>query len=583
MVKRVTLFYSVVFWISLLGVLAFIIDFGFNPSNNVEYFFRVFYFFVLLIGVGTTFLRYIQNLSKIKQKAFIFDFISIVFTIFLFIIHFTSYIDPKTHPYLTNINLVKIAVILTFIREFFELNLKFNRTLLNPGQLFVVSFIVIIVFGSFLLMLPNATHDGISYLDALFTSTSAVCVTGLIVVDTATYFTQFGQVIIMILIQVGGLGILTFASYFSYFFKGGATYENQLVLSDVTSSKKIGEVFSVLKYILLITFSIEIVSGLLIYSSLDSSLFENDLEHIFFAVFHAVSAFCNAGFSTLSSGLYDSSFRFNYVFQLIVVFTFIFGGLGFPIVTNLLKYIKYKIISVLKFTKQSLVYKPWVLNINSRITLITTISLTCIGTSLFLWSEYDNVLVEHQSFFGKFVTSLFGATTPRTAGFNTFDFSDLSFATLMMIFLFMWIGASPSSTGGGIKTSTFAIATLNIFSLAKGKSRIEIFRRQIADISVRRAFAIISLSLVVIGSGIMMISIIEKDIDLLDIAFECFSAYSTVGLSLGVTAYLSSISKFILIIIMFVGRVSMLTIIVALFKKVNYKNYSYPSEEITIN
>jgi Trk-type K+ transport system membrane component len=583
MFKQVNLFYSIVFWISLFGVLAFIIDFGFNPSSDVQKVFNVFYFIVLFIGVGTTFFRYIQDFSKIKQKAFIFDFLTIVFTLILFFIHFTSYVDEGLHPYLSHINLVKVAIIFTFIREFFELNIQFNRTLLNPGQLFIVSFIVIIILGSFFLMLPNATHDGISFLDALFTSTSAVCVTGLIVVDTASYFTSFGQVIIMILIQIGGIGILTFASYFSYFFKGGATYENQLVLSDVTSSKKIGEVFSVLKYIILITFSIEIVSGLLIYSSVDSSLFANDLEHIFFSAFHAVSSFCNAGFSTLTDGLYDSSFRFNYVFQLIVIFTFIFGGLGFPIVANLLKYLKYKIISIFNFSKQSLIHKPWVLNINSRITLITTFSLTIIGSCLFLLSEYDNVLTEHESFFGKLVTSLFGAATPRTAGFNTFDFADLSFSTLMMIFLFMWIGASPSSTGGGIKTSTFAIATLNIFSLAKGKSRIEIFRRKIADISVRRAFAIISLSLVVIGSGIMVISMVEKEMELLDIAFECFSAYSTVGLSLGVTADLSNTSKFVLVIIMFVGRVSMLTIIVALFKKVNYKNYHYPSEEITMN
>jgi Trk-type K+ transport system membrane component len=153
----------------------------------------------------------------------------------------------------------------------------------------------------------------------------------------------------------------------------------------------------------------------------------------------------------------------------------------------------------------------------------------------------------------------------------------------MMVFLLMWIGASPASTGGGIKTSTFAIATLNLLSLAKGKTRIEIFKREIADISVRRSFAIISLSLIVIGFGIMLISIFDREKDLMDIGFECFSAYSTVGLSLGITASLSKMSKFIIIVIMFVGRVSMLTIIIAIFKKVKSKNYRYPTEEITIN
>jgi Trk-type K+ transport system membrane component len=201
---------------------------------------------------------------------------------------------------------------------------------------------------------------------------------------------------------------------------------------------------------------------------------------------------------------------------------------------------------------------------------------------MFYFLEYNNTLAEHNGF-GKMVTALFGATTPRTAGFNTIDTAAIAFPTLMMVFLLMWIGASPQSTGGGIKTSTFAIATLNILSLAKGKSRIEIFRREIADISVRRAFAIISLSLVVIGFAIIFISMFDPDKELKDIAFECFSAYSTVGLSLGITGDLSSASKFVIIVVMFVGRISMLSLVIAVFKKIKHKNYSYPKEEITIN
>ena len=153
----------------------------------------------------------------------------------------------------------------------------------------------------------------------------------------------------------------------------------------------------------------------------------------------------------------------------------------------------------------------------------------------------------------------------------------------MIIFLLMWIGASPASTGGGIKTSTFAIATLNILSLAQGKSRIELYRREVADISVRRAFATISLSLIVIGFGIVLISVFDADKSLIQIGFECFSAFSTVGLSLGITSSLSDMSKLILTVVMFIGRVSMLSLLIAVFKKVRYKNYKYPSEEIVIN
>jgi trk system potassium uptake protein len=573
-------FYRIAFWISLTGLLAIISDFGFSQSDFFQKFLDRFYFLVLGIGLISTFARYIQYRHLIRRKAFIFDLISVGFTLWLYYMYLFVGVPFETDLILENPIWVKIAVLLTFIREFSELKINFKRTILNPAQLFILSFLVIILIGSLLLILPNATYDRISYLDALFTSTSAVCVTGLVVVDTGTHFTLFGQTIIMVLIQVGGLGILTFASYFSYFFKGGTTYENQLALGDMTSSKKLGEVFSTLKYIILITFGIELFSGILIYSSIDSSNFSSQSDQLFFSAFHSVSAFCNAGFSTLSDSLYDIGFRFNYYLQLVVIFTFVLGGLGFPIVVNILKFLKYKIITLFSPSKRK--FRPWVLNLDSRITLITTLSISLVAFVIFYFLEYNNTLAEHNGF-GKIVTALFGATTPRTAGFNTIDTAAMAFPTLMMVFLLMWIGASPQSTGGGIKTSTFAIAILNIMSLAKGKSRVEIFRREIADISVRRAFAIISLSLVVIGFGIMFISIFDPGKQLMDIAFECFSAYSTVGLSLGITGDLSSASKFVIIVIMFVGRISMLSLVIAVFKKIKHKNYSYPKEEITIN
>jgi Trk-type K+ transport system membrane component len=386
----------------------------------------------------------------------------------------------------------------------------------------------------------------------------------------------------MILIQVGGLGILTFASYFSYFFKGGTSYENQLAMTDMTSSKQLGEVFSILKYIILITFGIELFSGILIYTSIDSSNFNTQSEQLFFSAFHSISAFCNAGFSTLTNSLYETGFRFNYYLQIIIIFTFVLGGLGFPIVVNLLKYVKYKISTLFSLYSRKNVYKPWVLNLNSRITLVTTFSVSIVAFAIFYFLEYNNTLAEHNGF-GKIVTALFGATTPRTAGFNTIDTTAMAFPTLMMVIFLMWIGASPQSTGGGIKTSTFAIATLNILSLAKGKTRIEIFRREIADISVKRAFAIIFLSLAVIGTAIMLISLFDPEKELLEVAFECFSAYSTVGLSMGITSDLSSASKFVVIVVMFVGRISMLSLVIAVFKKVRHKNYNYPKEDITIN
>ena len=577
------LFFKITFLLSLIGLFVLIFDFGYNQDNPIQELINGYYFIVLIAGILATAIRYLTLKKNLQDKVFIFDAVSLLIIIYLILIHFFSQEAHRHLSFLYNDNWVKFAILLTFIREFAEQKINYKRTLLNPAQLFIASFLAIIFFGAFLLQLPNATYTEISYLDALFTSTSAVCVTGLIVVDTGSFFTQFGQTIILLLIQVGGIGILTFASYFSYFFKGGSNYENQLVLSDLTNSQKLSDVFSTLKRILVITFSIEIIGGLLIYTSLNNALLPTIFERTFFAVFHSVSAFCNAGFSTLPNSLYESGFRFNYSLQSYIIVLFVIGGLGFPIVVNILKYLKDWIINKFhNFSKNNVQHKPWVLSINSRITLITTFSLTIIGTVLFYLSEYNNLLAPHSGI-GKVVTALFGATTPRTAGFNTVDMAALNFSTLMLIFLLMWIGASPASTGGGIKTSTFAIATLNFLSLAKGKTRIEVYRREISDISVRRAFAVISLSLFVIGTGIIAISIFDSDKDLKSIAFECFSAYSTVGLSIGITASLSSASKFVIILIMFIGRVSMLSILIAVIRKVKHKNYRYPTEEITIN
>ena len=576
-------FFQITFLLSLIGLFVLITDFGYDQSEPIQGYINGYYFLILALGILATVIRYVTLKKNIHDKVFIFDAVSLLIIIYIIFIHFFSQEAHRHLSFLYNDNWLKFAILLTLIREFAEQKINYKRTLLNPAQLFIASFLVIIFIGTFLLMLPNATYTEISYLDALFTSASAVCVTGLIVVDTGTFFTQFGQTIILLLIQLGGIGILTFASYFSYFFKGGSNYENQLVLSDLTNSQKLSDVFSTLKRILVITFSIEIIGGLLIYTSLNNALLPTIFERTFFAAFHAVSAFCNAGFSTLPNSLYESGFRFNYPLQSYIIVLFVIGGLGFPIVVNVLKYLKYWIVNKFQnFSKNNIQHKPWVLNLNSRITLITTFSLTIIGTVLFYLSEYNNLLAPHSGI-GKVVTALFGATTPRTAGFNTVDMAALNFSTLMLIFLLMWIGASPASTGGGIKTSTFAIATLNFLSLAKGKTRIEIYRREISDISVRRAFAVISLSLFVIGSGIIAISVFDSDKDLKSIAFECFSAYSTVGLSIGITASLSSASKFVIILIMFIGRVSMLSILIAVIKKVKHKNYRYPTEEITIN
>ena len=572
-------------WLSALAAGTVIFDFGFAHSLEVRDYLDLFYSVVLVFGIVSILIRYFVSKDKFRLKVKVFD--GLLFTLFFFLVLVqidTLLESQPTLQFFNHIGWVFLSVYLYLIREASALKFSLKREYLNPAQVFIGSFLVMILIGTLLLMLPNATHDGISALDALFTSTSAVCVTGLIVVDTGTYFTDLGQMIILVLIQLGGLGIMTFASYFSYFFRGKTSYENQLMLKDMTNSDKIGEVFSVLKKIIFVTFLIEFIGAVFIFLSVDRSVISGTGERIFFSIFHTISAFCNAGFSTLENSLYEPEFKFNYPLLLIVATLFILGGIGFPILFNLYKYFQYFVKNQflkIRHPRES-VYLPWVLSLNSRIVLMTSFVLLLAGSTLFYIFEYNNTLAEHSGF-GKVVTAFFSGATPRTAGFNSVDMSAVNFGTLMIIFLLMWIGASPGSTGGGIKTSTFAVATLNFISLARGKDRIEVYRRQITDISVRRAFAIIALSLMVIGTAVFLIASFDSDKNLLSIAFECFSAYSTVGLSVGITPQLSAPSKLVIISTMFIGRVSMLTILIAVLRRVKHLNYRYPGEEILMN
>jgi len=564
------------FWLSLASLLLVVVDLGFSHDSAWKKVIHWVYLVVLSVVAIPLAARYFTKKDRPARQALWFD----IFLIVLVLLTLSGQTGWAIAHVMASRPWLAFVLLIVFFRELSIIDFGFKRRYVNPAQLFIASFMGIIVLGTLLLLLPNATHEGISVVDALFTSTSAVCVTGLIVVDTGSYFTTFGQSVIILLIQAGGIGIMTFTSYFSYFFRGSSSLEHQLILSEMTNSDRVGEVFGTLKKIIQLTFLIEAVGLVFIYASLDNGLLPAFSERAFFAVFHAVSAFCNAGFSTLELGLYETGYRFNYLLQLTLAFLFIIGGIGFPIVFNFIKYLRHVVIHRLLRSESN--YAPWILTINTRIVLATTAILLAVGTGLFFILEYHNTMAEHRGL-GKLVTAFFGAATPRTAGFNTVDMTALTFPTLMVIFFLMWVGASPGSTGGGIKTTTLAIGTLNYISLARGKDRIETFGREVTSQSVRRAFAFISLSLIAIGGAVFLLSLTDGEKPLLHLAFECFSAYSTVGLSIGITAGLSTGGKLVIIGTMFVGRVSLLTVLVAVFRKVKYMNYRYPSEDISIN
>jgi Trk-type K+ transport system membrane component len=447
----------------------------------------------------------------------------------------------------------------------------------NPTILFVGSFASIALIGAFLLMLPKATVSGISFVDALFTATSAVCVTGLIVLDTANDFTFLGQTIILVLFQLGGIGILTFTSFFSFFFKGSTSFREELYVKDFTSSE-LQDALNMGMRIVAFTLSLEAIGAVYIFFTADNIPVD---DRLFFSVFHAVSAFCNAGFSTMSSGLGDSLLRFDYAFQWGIIILIILGGLGYNIVFNYFTYAK-------EFFKKLFVehkaFRPTrIITLNTKIVIYTTVILLSASTFFLFFSEWSHTLSEHISLFGKFTTSVFNAVTPRTAGFNTIDFSQMAMPSLLFVILLMWIGASPGSTGGGIKTTTFAIATLNVFSIARGKNHIELGTREVSSGTVNRAFAIVVVSLITIGAGILLLLFFEPGARLIDVVFECFSAYSTVGLSLGLTPNLSVESRYVIIVLMFVGRIGTLNLLFGMMRRIQTKFYKYPQENIFIN
>ncbi|QNL52171.1 ATPase [Olivibacter sp. SDN3] len=568
---------------SLVCSLFILAHIGYNSDITVSLFFDqvivgVFYAFGILTLVKTT-IRFTSRSDDIASK-YAELFLCFYFC-FVVIERFIAPISPDS--FFRQAEWLYMGIFGVFLVEISKSSLFFDRFYFNPTLLFVLSFLFLVLLGTALLLLPKVTNGPpLSFVNALFMATSAVCITGLSVVDISADFTLFGQTVLIVLVQLGGLGIMTFTGFFGYFFSGGFSYKNQLMYTELLSENKLGSVINTLLKIISVTFFFEAVGAVLIYMHTRELSDQLNQSHFFFAIFHAISAFCNAGFSTLPQGLYEDEIRFNYPLVFTIALLFILGGLGFGIVFNTFTFIKRWIINIFCriYHGKPYHYKAWVISFNSRLVAWTTFILLAIGTVSCLILEYNNSLAEHDSFLGKLTTAFFLGATPRSAGLNTTDMGMLATPTTMIIMLLMWIGASPASTGGGIKTTTFAVAILNLVSLVKGKDKVEIFRREISTDSLRRSSAVIILSLIGLGLSIFGLCLTDGQKEIKSIAFEAFSAYGTVGLSLGITSEMSNAGKVVLAISMFVGRVGALTLLVAIVKDVGFKNYHYPQEKV---
>lgn len=441
----------------------------------------------------------------------------------------------------------------------------------NPSLILATSFFCIILIGTGLLALPRSTMEGISFIDALFVSTSAVCVTGLTPVDISATFTVEGQIIIALLIQTGGLGVMTLTSFFAVFFMGNTSIYNQLVLKDMISSSSLNSLISTLLYILGFTLVIELSGMFFIWISIHGTFPHMSVQdELFFAAFHSVSAFCNAGFSTLSNNLGNSAILTNHnTLYMTVSFLVILGGIGFPILVN------FKNLLFKKGTSR-------VLNLNTRIVLSTTLILLITGTLLLALLEWNGAFAG-MSVQDKLVQSFFNAVSPRTAGFTSVNLTGMCLQTLLIYTLFMWIGGAAQSTAGGIKVNAFAVALLNLAAVLRGSKRVEAFGREISEDSIRRSNATVFISLIVLFLFFFILTLLEPHIPAFHLLFECVSALGTVGSSLDTTQLLGDWGKLLVSLLMFIGRVGVITLMLGIISRKKNTRYRYPSDNIIIN
>lgn len=435
---------------------------------------------------------------------------------------------------------------------------------LSAPRLIILGFAVFMALGALMLKLPVSTYEGISWVDALFVSVSAVSVTGLSSVDFSGTFTAFGSTAIMFLIQVGGIGIMTFATLAALLIGRRVGFRNLIAareeLGNIDSPRNTMRLISQIAGITLVVEGLG--AAVLAFGFIRGGLGYG--EGLYQAAFHAVMAFCNSGFNTLSSdGL--SQYAGNPAVNLALIALIILGGLGFPVLVNLYYYRRVRR-----------------LTLHAKLVLITTVGLIACGALSVALLEWSNpATLGGQPTGTRIWMSLFQGVTPRTAGFSTVDYSQMREATLFVQVGLMFVGTAPSSTGGGVRVTTLALLVLVVLALMRGQNEVSAFGRRIPRIIIQKTLAVLSASALLVIFATIAIMVTDG-LRLLPALFEVTSAFGTVGLSMGVSQGLSTFAKLILIGVMFWGRVGTITLILALSARRRTKGYSYPQEDIAI-
>lgn len=468
------------------------------------------------------------------------------------------------------------------------------RRHLKPPQLVVLSFALIIMVGTMLLSLPAAARTGerLSLVDAFFTAVSATCVTGLIVVDTGTVFSTFGQIVILACIQTGGLGLMTFTTVLLVMFGRRLAIADRVIIQESFSNAPTGQISTLIKYIVVATFTIETAGALLLAGRwLRDGRYETVGDTLYSAVFHSISAFCNAGFSLHADSL--TGFRDDYFTLTVFSMLIIVGGIGFLVGLDVKEYIQLRWLrrfwsAATRRRLAALPRRPH-LTVHSKFVLITTALLLVVGTISFYALERRGVLAEMTAG-SAWANAWFLSVTPRTAGFNTVDYAQMGGPSLLCTMVLMFIGASPGSTGGGVKTSTFALLVAFSISRWRGYTRLHAFNRTVPAESVDRAAAVVvaALALLIIASSALMAtetyghSAEQSRYDFLPVLFESVSAFGTVGLSMGETPVLTVPGKLMISALMFMGRVGPLTLALAISLRKPRAQYRYAEENVMI-
>jgi len=562
--------------VSVLALVLLIVDAGglnFTPETREEYKLDALNWIIVGIFIAESFIKWGFERFKIKylrQHWLNFAFI-LGFLLLLAIVGYAS-ISSQAGQKLHLINLSVARIYIIIVRLYILGNLllraistgpRIARMNLPAAQIVAFSFLFVILVGTGLLLLPGATTSSeISFIDALFTSTSGTCVTGLIVVDTGSYFSRFGQVVLLLLIQIGGLGLMTTTAFFLLILGRGISVKESVLMNDVLSSKTLARISYLIISILILTFAFELIGVLSFYFSWSGESFDYG-SPFYYSIFHSISAFCNAGFS-----LFQDNFEFyrgSPIQNITLTSLIIIGGLGFTVIMNLFRFV---------------IFKRERLSLQTKLVLTVTAALIIIGTGLVMVTEWN------QGLYGlplpsRIMASYFQSVTTRTAGFNTINIGHLTNACYFLMMILMFIGASPGSTGGGIKTSTFGIFLGSIWSMLRGRSAVEMFKRTVPRDTVNKALSVIILAFMLLSVFGFVLLLTQKG-DPVDILFELVSAFGTVGLSAGITPNLTVLGKIVIIVTMFIGRIGPLTLALAIGQRRSSAAYEYPDEAVMI-